>query len=190
MSCVVPNYSSGFSSNDKHFIGSWLWDLARDRVHADDVVARLFSVAAAEAADGLPLDAYLDAVHPQHRARIRAALACSLETHQPYCETFPVQPSGGQRQMVVANGKCIFNADGAPILFAGILVALPPAAETRAAALECMADLCSDAFEMAQGHSFDLICRFLRPALLEIGHELAALDAARSDAAHQLTCAR
>jgi PAS domain-containing protein len=63
-------------------VGTWNWDIAGDRLIADEFTARLFSLAAGAAAEGLPAAAYLQVVHEEDRKKVadaleRAILLCS-----------------------------------------------------------------------------------------------------------------
>jgi PAS domain S-box-containing protein len=53
-------------------VGTWTWDLASDRLIGDEFTARMFSLAASAATEGLPVAAYLQVLHEEDRARVAA----------------------------------------------------------------------------------------------------------------------
>jgi hypothetical protein len=55
-------------------IGRWDWDASTDRARSDAFVALLFNVEPAEAEDGVPLAAYVDAMHAEDRGRVLAMI--------------------------------------------------------------------------------------------------------------------
>jgi|SRR5277367_933516 len=58
-------------------VATWTWDIVNDRLAADQNMARLFGVGPEDAAGG-PLEHYFQAIHPEDRPRVAAALAAVL----------------------------------------------------------------------------------------------------------------
>src|SRR6202012_1692388 len=58
-------------------IATWTWDVANNRVVADKNLARIFGVTAKDAAGG-PIEKYIEAIHPDDRAHVSAAIAKTL----------------------------------------------------------------------------------------------------------------
>lgn len=103
-------------------IGTWLWDVPADRVTADSRFARSFSLDPAEAAAGLPADAFLQRIHPHDLPEVEAHVRESLRSGAPYrCQYRIRQPDGGEL-WVEASGRCEFDADHRPTCFAGLIV--------------------------------------------------------------------
>jgi PAS domain S-box-containing protein len=59
-------------------IATWTWDVAKNRVVADKNLARIFGVTAKDAAGG-PIEKYIQAIHPDDRARVSAAIDKTLK---------------------------------------------------------------------------------------------------------------
>lgn len=84
-------------------IGTWTWDIQPDRVHADRNLAAMFGISP-ESADGAPISAYLDAVHPEDEVAVRAGIAQSVASGVPYHESFRLRaPNGGILSALVEN---------------------------------------------------------------------------------------
>jgi two-component sensor histidine kinase len=103
-------------------IGTWLWDVPADRVTADNRFARSFSFDPAEAAAGLPADAFLQRIHPQDLPEVRARVHESLRTGAPYRCQYRIRQPDGSDLWVEASGRCEFDADRQPTCFAGLIV--------------------------------------------------------------------
>ena len=58
--------------------GAWDWDIAADRIVADERFATLKALDPEAAAAGLPPGVFFNAVHPEDRPRIRIAVAAIL----------------------------------------------------------------------------------------------------------------
>ena len=78
-------------------VGSWVWELAEDRMYWSDEVYRILGQTRDE--QGASLQRFLDAVHPDDRTRVDAAVRAGLEG-EPYDLHFRVQcPHGAERQV-------------------------------------------------------------------------------------------
>ncbi|UFN49987.1 PAS domain-containing protein [Roseomonas sp. OT10] len=101
-------------------IGSWDWDVPRNRVVADIRFARLYGVDPELAAAGAPLEAFFRNVHPGDIDRLRAAIAEALWTGGLLSEEYRLVPPDGGVRWVVAQGRCTLAADGTPLRLSGI----------------------------------------------------------------------
>jgi len=101
-------------------IGTWTYDIRADRVHADPNLAAIFGASVADA-DGGPLAAYLDAIHPDDLAPARGAILDSIASGQAYECRYRVRAPGGWRH-VLARGKVTHDAAGQPAWLPGIVL--------------------------------------------------------------------
>jgi PAS domain S-box-containing protein len=104
-------------------VGSWLWDMASNRIYADARFAEFFGVDARTAQTvGAPVGTFIRAIHPEDRERVEASIAAAVETGGDYeCEYRLVRPDGSVR-WVNARGRCEHGLDGKPVRFPGVVV--------------------------------------------------------------------
>ena len=103
-------------------IGRWNWDATTDEACCDAFVALLFNLDPIEAADGVPLTAYLDAIHAEDQARVVSLIRRSAQEGSTYLTEYRVISVDGLTRWVLARGR--FNNDhhGRPLGGSGILV--------------------------------------------------------------------
>jgi PAS domain S-box-containing protein len=103
-------------------IGTWTWNIRKDIVVADRILARMLSVTT-EVAAGASLQSYLAAVHTEDRPRLESAIAEALRAEgSPLELDFRlVRPSGAVR-WVTARGRVHRDAAGDPTYLPGVLV--------------------------------------------------------------------
>ena len=101
-------------------IGTWDWDVARDRVVADERFARLYGVTPERAREGAPIAEFFAGIHPDDAPRVQERVAQALASGELFSEEYRlVQPDGGVT-WVVAEGRCKLAADGTPLRFPGV----------------------------------------------------------------------
>lgn len=102
-------------------VGSWNWDVQRDRLRADPEVAKLFQVDPSVAAVGAPIATFVQAVHPEDALRVEAAIQHSLKSGESLCLAYRVLRSTGGSQCVLAIGRAVLD-NGVATSFPGTLV--------------------------------------------------------------------
>jgi PAS domain S-box-containing protein len=103
-------------------VGTWTWDIASDRLIADEFTARMFSVATDAAAEGLPAAAYLQVVHEEDRACVAGALARAIELCAAYDVEYRVRQGGGAFRWVQARGRVESDGAGHATYFHGAVI--------------------------------------------------------------------
>ena len=101
-------------------VGVWDWDVATDLVYTDGRFARMFGVTADQAERGLPLRAWLDAIHPDDVASVSADIEQALHGRL-FSREYRVV-SGGETHWVYARGKCTLDDNGRAVRFPGAIV--------------------------------------------------------------------
>jgi PAS domain S-box-containing protein len=92
-------------------VGTWTWDIRSDRLFADEFTARMFSIAASSAAEGLPVAAYLQVLHEEDRAGVAEALGGAIQCCGAYDVEYRVRQSDGAFRWLQARGRV--ESDGA-----------------------------------------------------------------------------
>jgi PAS domain S-box-containing protein len=103
-------------------VGTWTWDIASDRLIADEFTARMFSVAAGAAAEGLPAAAYLQVVHEEDRAHVADALARAIQLCGAYDIEYRVRQSDGAFRWLQARGRVESDGAGQATYFHGAVI--------------------------------------------------------------------
>ena len=104
-------------------IATWTWDIARDRVHADRNLARLFSVSEEQARGGR-IEHYLRALHPEDRERVAATIAQAVAAGDAYEAEYRLVQWDGSVRWVIARGRVERDASGMAVGLPGVLVDL------------------------------------------------------------------
>ena len=102
-------------------IATWTWDIVADRLYADAKLAELFNLPPSEA-DGGMLDRYFQAIHPDDRETIAAALKRAVETGEPYAADYRIVQVDGSLRWVTARGVVEHDREGRAVRMPGVLV--------------------------------------------------------------------
>jgi PAS domain S-box-containing protein len=103
-------------------VGTWTWDIANDVLIADENLARLFGVSRKDAA-GAPIRKYFEAIHPEDRARVKAAVEKVLQgPDDKYAVDYRVVRKGGGVSWVTARGKIERDGSGNARYFPGVVL--------------------------------------------------------------------
>jgi PAS domain S-box-containing protein len=177
-------------------IGTWTYELGRDRVIADPNLAAIFGVSDQDAAGG-PLDAYLAAIHPDDLEAARACIAKAVDSGDGYECSYRVRRHGadaalhGPWRHLLARGKVTFDDAGAPAWLPGVVLDVSRQKAAEEALLESEARLrrleASNVVGMfrfrAGGRIFDANRAFLDM----LGYTRAAFDACGPLDTHEIT---
>jgi PAS domain S-box-containing protein len=103
-------------------VATWTWDIVNDRVIADRNLATLFGLSPKDAAGG-PVEKYIQAVHPDDRAALSAAIAKALEgPDDRFEESYRIVRRNGSISWVEARGKVERDRKGKPRYFPGVVI--------------------------------------------------------------------
>jgi len=103
-------------------VGTWTWHIASDRLIADEFTARLFSVAADAAAEGLPVAAYMQVLHEDDRAEVADSLGRAIQLCSNYDIEYRVRQSDGAFRWVQARGRVESDDAGQATYFHGAVI--------------------------------------------------------------------
>jgi signal transduction histidine kinase len=103
-------------------VGTWRWDIASDRLIADEFTARMFSIAASAAAEGLPAAAYLQVVHADDRTDVADALERAIQLCGAYDIEYRVRQSDGVFRWLQARGRVESDGAGHATYFHGAVI--------------------------------------------------------------------
>ncbi len=100
-------------------MGAWHWDLVRNRRSFDDQVCRLLGVNPKTFA-GTEQE-FLNAVHPDDREMLHAALSRTLEEDAPYRPEYRAVWPDGTFHHIASRGRLVRDESGEPVRLDGIL---------------------------------------------------------------------
>ena len=103
-------------------VGTWTWDIAGDRLIADEFTARMFSIEASAAAKGLPMADYLQVVYDDDRADFLGALERAIELRGTYNIEYRVRQSDGSSRWLQARGRVESDGAGHAMHFHGAVI--------------------------------------------------------------------
>lgn len=103
-------------------IGRWEYDVPKDRVYADALVALVFNLDPMRAEAGAPLSAFLAGIHPDDRERAARTIAQSAEDGLSCTLEYRVCSADGVTRWILDRGRIAHDRAGRPTRGSGILV--------------------------------------------------------------------
>ncbi len=103
-------------------VSTYFWDIKKDLIYGDNMLAQLFSVSPEVAQSGLSLQKLTEAIHPEDSERVMKAISDSVATGKDYAADYRVKNAEGDYRWVAARGRVNYNKEGDPISFPGTLV--------------------------------------------------------------------
>jgi PAS domain S-box-containing protein len=101
-------------------VGTWVWEVPEDKVHADANFASIFGVEPEMAASGTSVTTFLNGIQDQDREAVALAIEAVLSVGGPFDCEFRV--AGHPERWFAALGHCETDADGRPTVFSGIVI--------------------------------------------------------------------
>lgn len=102
---------------------TWRWNISTNRVIANTAFAHLFAVDPALACiSGLPVDLFLNAIHPEDRSRVSMAIDQAIQSGEPYIAEYRVRTASGEERWVSARGQVEYDAAGNAVSLPGALI--------------------------------------------------------------------
>ena len=102
-------------------LGTWSWDIAVGRVYTDANLAKLFGMSINIANKGLPLEDFIDRIHPDDQRKVQVAIDRTLKTQAPYEAEYRAISFNGDIHWVIARGYVELSKEGKPNFFSGIM---------------------------------------------------------------------
>jgi signal transduction histidine kinase/CheY-like chemotaxis protein/PAS domain-containing protein len=121
-----------------HTVGTWDWDVQRNRVYADRRFCQIYGVDPAFAVGGAPIEHFFGNVHPDDLLRLQREIEAALSTRTPFVSEYRLIHDGGRVTWLAARGHPMFDpVTGEAIRFPGISydISDQKGREGRAAAL-------------------------------------------------------
>ncbi|MFN3838136.1 MAG: PAS domain-containing protein [Brevundimonas sp.] len=103
------------------YVGAWDWDIANDRVIADDRFARMYGVDPAAASEGSPIALFTASIHPDDVERVREDIQTAMAGEGDFLSEYRLLIDDKVR-WVLARGQVYFDRGGEAVRLPGIAV--------------------------------------------------------------------
>ena len=98
-------------------LGSWMWDIATNDLSWSEEVFRIFGLDPEKATASV--STVVEAIHPEDRTLIDAAVRRTLENGEPYTVDYRVVWPDGSNHVVYDRGEVTYDAAGKPVHMSG-----------------------------------------------------------------------
>ncbi len=164
-------------------VGTWSWDIAGDRMQADDVAGSLFGADLDRLTKGVPLRVFATCIHPDDRDAVLARMHQGAAQGGSFVAEFRVRDADGRTLWVLARARYERDRHGRPARAHGILVDMTGSALSEAAYDHCVdarpdcpleqaAEACIAARDALVAADRPFLLRILDMLLLELGREI------------------
>ncbi|WP_163027323.1 PAS domain-containing hybrid sensor histidine kinase/response regulator, partial [Pseudomonas viridiflava] len=103
-------------------IGTWHWDVPGDSLTIDEAFSRAFGLDPALGHEGLTMEQVIGSVHPEDRARLKAAIDEAIKTGGAYAHQYRVRRADGKYYWIEANGRVDLAEDGTALSLPGVVI--------------------------------------------------------------------
>lgn len=97
--------------------GSWEWDIATDRTVWSGELWRTHGLI--PSGEAMSFEDFVDSVHPEDRATVRARIGAAFETGEPFCFEHRIVRADGSVRVIHARGEVVMAPDGTPLTMRG-----------------------------------------------------------------------
>lgn len=116
----ITQYDVGTS--DAADAGFFTWDIPENILYADRALSVLFGIDPQLAEHGLPLQHYLNRVHPEDRARLSKVIGQSILMHKSQNEIYRVMNQDGDYVTVMSFARGFRDRSGEPTRYVGMVI--------------------------------------------------------------------
>jgi PAS domain S-box-containing protein len=116
-------------------LATYIWDIPSDRMYPDENMCKLFGKQY-PMEEGMPLDVFVEAIHPDDIPSTLAKVKKVIETGEDYKTEYRVKGIDGKYKWVLAAGKVEYADENSPKLFSGFLLDITDRKRTEEALAE------------------------------------------------------
>lgn len=122
-----------FALNSAGMIGTWDWHIGSNLFFPDPRLAELFGTGPGSSEAGIPVEQYLEAIHPEDLPRVRDAFREAMDSKEKYTSEYRLKARDGGWRWVIARGECLYDHEGRPARFPGAIVDITELKESEEA---------------------------------------------------------
>ncbi|GJD47534.1 hypothetical protein OPKNFCMD_0242 [Methylobacterium crusticola] len=156
-------------------VATWRWDIPANLLHVDDRMVALFGLPPGAAGAGRAAALFLERIHPEDLAMVRARIARACAEGTSYVLAYRIRPDGAAERRVLSCGRCEHDAAGRPARGQGVIVDMTDTAAVVEPPLERAAAHGLAVREAVDALGDPFLRRLADMLLLEIGRNLARL---------------
>lgn len=146
--------------------GIYTWNLSTNTVVADANMARFFDLPLDLVQSGLPIERFIEKMHPDDRRIAAKSIHDAIITGDAYQQDYRLIHADGAITRVMAFGQCFRDETGTPSQFAGMAF---PMAETAADyPSDTLLLLCQTAQDYAESANNDAVSRLMELAVMHL----------------------
>jgi PAS domain S-box-containing protein len=102
-------------------VGTYYWDTKSDRMSIDEAFVTAFGFSGFSHLDQLPLQTFIDVIHPDDRSRVMQAIQTAVQTGEHFEQHYRTVDAQGVVRHILAQGRCLRDAQGQPDRFTGVV---------------------------------------------------------------------
>jgi signal transduction histidine kinase len=155
-------------------VGTWDWEVPSDRVYCNAQFARLYSIAPERGATGVPMGEFVERVHPEDRAHVRASIQRAIETGGEYAEEYRLMQGDGSIRWVYSRGRCHLDGAGRAVRFPGVVLDISERKQMEEALLKANREL--EEFAYVASHDLQEPLRMVSIYAQMIARRIGAKD--------------
>jgi two-component system CheB/CheR fusion protein len=103
-------------------LGSWVWNVAEDRVRADDRLAFLYGLDSAELAHGVPIERLFQRVDTRDVDRVRVDVGEAFDKGGTFDSAYRIRGRDDVERWLRAHGRVELDAEGKPFRMSGTVL--------------------------------------------------------------------
>jgi PAS domain-containing protein len=162
--------------------GTYTWNLSTNTVVADANMARFFDLPVDLVKNGLPIERFIEKMHPDDRSVVAKAIHDTIITGDPYQQDYRLLHADGTITRVMAFGQCFRDGNGTPWQYSGM--AFPMAQSEIDYPADTLLLLCQTAQDYAESANNDAVRRLLELAVMQLTRPQMVEDTRRYSTKH------
>ncbi len=111
-----------FALDTSAIVGTWDWDMRTNKVYADPRFCRLFAIDPDEGRNGVALEEFQKAIHPEDSETIERKIRESIKSASNFSAEYRVINHEGEMRWLFARGQAYQDNQGQPLRFPGAAV--------------------------------------------------------------------
>lgn len=152
-------------------MGAWHWNVDADRMVVSPSLAPFLSLDQEMQRSGISFDQFLAMIHQDDRVRVQHSVSKAIGDGSTFDEAYRVLSMDLGIRWVRAQGRCYYDADGAPVQMTGFAIeALPASGTLHAAILNRLIEARTLSIAANEG----MLTKMIDAVMLEAGLQLAA----------------
>lgn len=148
-------------------VGTWTYSISENKFYADPLTCSFFNIDYLEGGRGLPLERYINSMHPGDKERFRINTQRNIREGSCHSETFRVPSLSGSSRVMLSSGYFYCDSHGCPILCSGYTIDVGKAADSSRS-MEDLRDHLEEVFLKSVHLNIPMVKYLTSMAILEV----------------------